>query len=411
MLPGNVDNIRRRLYEGFRELRDVPQIEFATSLVAFQLRLADVIFDSESVARDPGTFDRNAFLLRRCQDALAFRLLAPHAIRQLLGSASPRTHSVSSQGVAFRATREAAARYATDNHLVLIADLSHIIRAGDLVLCDDPFIPSIVEVKSGEVSPQHIMQGRRGRQASRFIDTVNYLKNDYGKIFGEPLPKIAVQSKESMEFNWDAVNEVTEAALRNGTAVTRASDYDVFLSVFANESDSTVSIEPIRDDLRRFRMPHVASHAVSLLNPELLHRPPLVWPINAESTVHLMEENLILIHAIDIARFADPLEDDFRILEVSRDHGFSTQRGEERGSASARFIDEVVFGYATIESVVAALRELHDLLKSAFESGADEEPPKADAEGIIVAPLGGSGPIERPGVVVDTKGARYRIDR
>lgn len=401
----DVGSVRHSLYQAFLDLRD---LEDAERVVAYQLRLADAIAEAESVSLESGQFDRHCFLLRRCQDALAFRLLDPHALKQLLGSASPRAHSLSGQGEAFRATRKAAERYAADGHSVLLADLSHIIRVGDLIVCDNPFIPSIIEVKSGEVAPQHVMQGRRGRQVSRSLTTIEYLKRDRGQIFGQSSSKIAVQSNESMDFKWDAVDDVTLAALREKTAVIQISDYDVLLALHSPDGDS-ILLEPIAEDLLRFRSPLIASHAVSLLNPELLTRPPLAWPINDESKPLLMEEELILVHAIDLARFRDPLEEDFRILEVSHDHGFSIERGGERGTASRRFINEVMFGYATIESVVAGLRELHDLTKTALESRAQGEPTQPDPKAIVVESLE-LALLDQPAVVMETNGARYRID-
>lgn len=402
----DIGNERCRLYQEFLNLRDIKDAE---RVVAYQLQLAKAITKAESVSRVHGQFDRHNFLLRRCQDALAFRLLDPHTIKQLLGSASPQVHSLSGQRDAFEVTLAAAERYAADGHLVLLADLSNIIRVGDFIVCDDPHIPSIIEVKSGKVAPQHVTQGRRGRQVSRSLTTIEYLKDDCGQIFGQSSEKIAVQSNESMDFKWDAVNDVTLAALRDKTAVFHISDYDVLLALNSPESDFNL-LEPITEDLLSFRSPYIASHAVSLLNPELLIPPPLAWPINAESKPLLMEEELILVHAIDLDRFKDHLEEDFRILEVSQDHGFSIERNGERGCASQRFINEVMFGYATIESVVAAIRELHDLSKTALESHKHVELTQPDPRELVVKPLG-LDTCDQPAVVLETKNARYRIDR
>ena len=385
----------------------LPDLENANRLIEFQVRLADAIAESESAARTPG-FDRHGFLLRRCQDALAFRLLVPHTIRQLLGGASAQVPNLTGQGASFRATLEVAHSYAAAGHLVLVADLSHLIRVGDLIVCDDPFMPSIIEVKSGVVLPQHVMQGRRGRQISRSLTIIDYLKNDHGQIFGQASAKIAVEPNKSMEFSWPLVEEVIGAARHHETAVIRVSDHDVLLAVNTS-GGASVSLEPIAADLQRFRSPLIASHAVALLNPDLLIRPPLVWPIDDEAKLLLMEEELILVHAIDLARFMDPLEDDFRILEVSHDRGLATERRGEQGTASARFIHDVLYGYATIESVVAATRDLHDLTKAAFESRSGDAPQHADPSEVEVVSLE-LPQLERPAVVMAAKNARYRIE-
>jgi len=210
-----------------------------------------------------------------------------------------------------------------------------------------------------------------------------------------------------MQFSWKAINEVSLSAMREGVAVARISEHDVILAVHGVEGRA-VKVEPILGDLGRMRSPFIASHAVGLLTPELLSRPPLVWPIDNEPTIPLMEEKLILVHAIDLARFTDPLEEDFRVLDFSYERGFVTKRRGERGTASPRFINDVMFGYATIESAVSALREMHDLTKAALDAQAGKPSPaspkatKIDSRGLDFS--------EQPAVVLETKDARYKID-
>jgi hypothetical protein len=139
------------------------------------------------------------------------------------------------------------------------------------------------------------------------------------------------------------------------------------------------------------------------------HAPPLVWPIEGELKSPLMEERLVVGHLIDLARFKDPLEDNFRVLNVSPDSGFSTDRDGEKGTASVRFINDVLFGYATIESTVAALREMHDLTRSALDDCA-ERPPQP---GPVASPVEDRrlDLCEHPAVILETKDARFRIVR
>lgn len=377
-------------------------------LLEFQFRLAEAIIEAETDEPKSGGINRHAFLLRRCQDSLAFRLLVPHAIRQLLGTESPRAHSIKSQRESFRFVQETANCYAADGHLVLLTDLSNIVRIGDIVVCDNAAVPSIIEVKSGKVAPKHVIQGRRGRQSSRSLSTIEYLANDHAHIFGQSIPKLAVQSKEEMQFSWRDVNEVAMRALREGMATARISEYDVIHAVHAVDG-RPVSGEPLFEDIQRMRSPLFASHAVGLLNPEILTLPPLVWPIEEEPKSPLMEERLVIGHLIDLARFKDPLEDDFRVLNVSPVSGFSTDRGGEKGTASVRFINDVLFGYATIESTVAALREMHDLTRSELDVWTEkptQPSPIASAVEDRQRDL-----CEQPVVILETKDARFRIAR
>jgi hypothetical protein len=210
-----------------------------------------------------------------------------------------------------------------------------------------------------------------------------------------------------MKFNWEAVNESATAALRDGVAVASVSEHDVMLAIHAVEG-RPVNGEPIVEALQRMRSPVVASHAVGLLNPELLTRPPLVWPIDDPVTIPLMEEDLVLVHAIDLARFTDRLEDDFRVLDVSLDRGLSTERHGQKGVASVRFVNDVLYGYATIESAVAALREMHDLTKAALD-GLEGQPTSPSPEPTLIEQHGVDF-FERPTVLLEAKNARYKIE-
>jgi hypothetical protein len=378
------------------------------NLLGFQFRLAEAIVEAESDGPKAVGFNRHAFLLRRCQDSLAFRLLVPHALRQLLGTASPHAHCIKGQGDSFRIVLETANRYAADGHLVLLADLSNIVRVGDIVVCDNAAVPSIIEVKAGKLSPTHATQGRRGRQSSRSLSTIEYLATDHAHIFGQSIPKLAVQSKEEVQFSWRAVNDVVQRALREGTATARISEFDIIHAVHAVDGRA-VSGDPLFEDIKRMRSPCFASHAVGLLRPDILSLPPLAWPIEDEPKSPLMEERLLVGHLIDLERFKDPLEDGFRILDVSCESGFSTDRDGEQGTASCRFINDVLFGYATIESTVAALREMHDLSRSANDNLREMLPqPSPIASGIECPRLD---LCKQPSVILETKDARFRIVR
>lgn len=403
MLTSREEETRQDIYSAVRRLDLVDP----SRLLEFQFRLADAILEAEADTGKTSGFNRHAYLLRRCQDSLAFRPLAPHALRQLLGTESPRAHCISGQGDGFETTRKTAERYAKDGHLVLLADLSHVVRVGDLIVCDNPCVPSIIEVKAGRLAPKHATQGRRGRQISRSLGTIEYLQNDYAHVLGQPIPKLALQSREAMQFNWNAVNDVAVTALREGIAIARISDYDVIIAVHAADG-RPVSGDPILGDIERMRSPCFASHAVGLLRPEMLTLPPLAWPIDDAPILSLMEEQLVVGHAIDLARFTDPVEEGFRVLSASYDHGFLTDRSGERGTASVRFIYDVMFGYATIESTIAALREMHDLTKTAIEGLRGELPPQASP---IAIECQGLNLHQHPASILETRDARFRIVR
>lgn len=213
-----------------------------------------------------------------------------------------------------------------------------------------------------------------------------------------------------MRFSWEQVESALDEAVRCGTAVVRVSDHDVLLGINAS-AGVPVSLEPIIKHIDGFQSPLISSHAVALLNPDLLIPPPLVWPVKSDAKHLLMEEELILAHAIDLDRFTHAIEDDFRVVDVDVTSGIRTERRGEGGKASARFINEALYGYAAIESVVAALRDLHDLTMAALTEPSSEAACRTDDRtGVEIVPLE-SPSLDKPAVVMDTKDSRYRIER
>jgi hypothetical protein len=107
-----------------------------------------------------------------------------------------------------------------------------------------------------------------------------------------------------------------------------------------------------------FKDPLVAMSSAVLEKPSSLVPPPLAWPLPIDLRVALLERDIRLLHVIDLDRFLETEHEGARIVSIRRD-----ERGELlepcfaiRGSdglvaaASTRFVEEVVYGFLTIES-------------------------------------------------------------
>src|SRR6185312_15874807 len=107
---------------------------------------------------DADDIDWHIHLLRCCGDSLVWRLLHPHAIRQLSKN-QPRRPTLANQGTAFDWTLAKAREVAEAGRPVLVADLTHCIRIGDLVVATDPERPELVECKLSTRPERFALQG------------------------------------------------------------------------------------------------------------------------------------------------------------------------------------------------------------------------------------------------------------
>jgi hypothetical protein len=186
-----------------RLLTEFAAVATTAELLDFQLQLAAAIELSEPRAFREKNRDAKEHLrlLRLLGDGLARRLLHPHAIRQLAKNPAP-PPALGSQGDGFRQTLEAAREIAGREHPVLISDLTHCLTVGDLVICDDPERPSIVECGGHE---KFLHKGRKGRQLRRAQAIIDLLKDGTAVLPGNDLPTRVLEIKTASDRTWSVV--------------------------------------------------------------------------------------------------------------------------------------------------------------------------------------------------------------
>src|SRR3954454_23274060 len=117
-------------------------VDDPASLLRFQLSLV-----AEIKAREPDAFagkSRSAKehlrLLRLLGDGLAWRYLDRYAIRQLAKNPAP-PPGLTGQGQGFTFPLQPARQIAKRAQPVLVADLTHCLTIGDVIVCTFPGVP------------------------------------------------------------------------------------------------------------------------------------------------------------------------------------------------------------------------------------------------------------------------------
>jgi len=342
----------------FSELQCVDTPE---KLVAFQKDLAAAILEAEQaiVAGGPDMWKDHCHLLRVYGDTLAWTLLDRHAIRQLAKNID-NWPNLLHQRSAVDGVLETAAFYAGRNLPVLASDLTNILTIGDLIVCDNPEAPVIVEVKGAGFSLNSFQADRRTRkQAIRAMRTSEFMATGASGF----QRAIGIQTLTS--YSWASLGEVLQRARHEGSAVTTVGNQSI---IWAFESDGG-KLPPLPVSLDDLMQPqgavHVGCHLSLIENGRQFSTiaPPTVWPFEPDLRYSLLEGDLIVMHLVDTGRFLDrTLTDGWvrRLLPDSRRHaeitGIEIELADgRRATLSPRFITDVVYGFQSIESVVAEM--------------------------------------------------------
>ncbi len=325
----------------------------ALGLFDVQLGLAAEIQASETGQGDEEWYHRRR--LRNIGDAVAWSVLTPHAIRNLLVPGR-KTPSLTAQGPAFAHVLATGRSLLETGAFVVVSDLTNCIGTGDLVAIGDPNAPVLIECKLSVRSPEQQMQGRRGRQLSRDRAIASYLKNGRGFVPGVPGEKVAVEVRAEPKHHWDSIAVVIRDALANEMGVVMK-DREAIWAVYQGAP------KPAPDELAVFRGREilVGCHSALLSDDPPLVAPPLVWPIEPELVFALAECDIVLSHALEFSLFEGHGTSRFRLRGLRKlEAGIMGVVAEVDGrtlTLGPRFLANVVYGFETVESAAAHMLE------------------------------------------------------
>jgi len=342
------------------------KIDSPKVLLEFQLSIVEEIKKSERSAKND-TSDEHKWhiLLLRCYgDALAWELLHPHTICNLAKNPSPPA-SLIDQKDALKHTIESAHDFTDDGIPVLISDITNCLKISDLVLCNDPELPSLVECKAGNFVPELSMRGRSGRQQSRAMSILQYLYEGKGKLYGESGSSVIIDINVDVEHTWDTVDQTVSKAISTGFGFGISDGSDI---VWAFIDDDRYDYPPMpKQQLKslasNFKIPFIGCHLVPLENANPLIPPPIVWPISRDCKFALMESDVVLMHLIDVEKFKKIVIKNGRVVEILRkrnildEYCFLVEIDGKRFRLSCGFLENVVYGYETIESSAKCIIE------------------------------------------------------
>jgi hypothetical protein len=306
---------------------------------------------------------RHLHLCHHLGDGLAWRLLEPHTIRQLAkGEGSPPW--LSNQLYATNQALETVSGVAKElNRSAVMADLTNVLRVGDVIVPNGSQCPLIFEFKSSRAGP--IKAGyanRASRQLLRMQLTTEYLINDCGTVFGTGAGIRAHTLQHSPEYSYQYVEEACAAALENGFSMYPVDDHDVLFCV-RHDQDlgawlATTTVPPF------MRFAALGSHCRYLqedVHPLL--RPSPEWPISLNLRMALLNCDLRLAHLVDPTAIVGSEDSGWVVKSFEQQsEGYWIHRGEQRVLASHQWLNRWLYGFerssSMAKAMVASVRQL-----------------------------------------------------
>lgn len=339
----------------FDRLDDVTTVE---ELLALEIDIAEAILEAERQMEIRQTNRRKLKAhikrLRLYADALVWWNLHPHSIRQLAKNpGAPK--SLLSQADAFNNVLLHAQRYCRDTRLpVLVADITNILKIGDIIVVTNPKCPQIVECKMKLPSPQHLMQGRSGRQISRAFGITQYLKVGAAKVFGENHWSTTVESQHQAERNWQVIEQLCNQALGVGEAYLEISPGDHLWALRSERQDMV--LKAVKQKAEAIVTAQIGT-SLGLMNfQDGLFAPPSAWrQVSSKVRFELIEGTIVLFHLVAYEALAGDYGDTKNITIRNADYPIVVSLEGREYPLSRRFIYDVVYGFETVESCARGL--------------------------------------------------------
>jgi len=350
----NLQNIRAELVRASASISTVAAFLQIQERAVQYIRRIEELSESESCEVDY----KAAGQIRKFRlivDGLAWSVLHPHVIRQH-AKVSGRPPTISSQGAAFDAVLRSARQWTVESNApVLICDATNILRLGDLVVCADPEEPTVVECKMTLPRPQHLTQGRRGRQLSRALGTSHYLAHGQGRVLGDTCIRLEISSEHRAKRNWQVINELCAECVDSGMARRQLSDHETLWAFRPSE----VGQAPALIDHNTLQSSAYFGTTGGLMNmDDGLFAPPGIWPIDIEHRIDILEGKTVVAHCVCTDAFESSAHQGMPIrVQTDADRPINVVYEGKVYPLSLRFVYDVLYGYETVESCVHGISD------------------------------------------------------
>lgn len=337
----------------------------ARELWGWQNRIAEAIRSAETAHSNEESkraAKHHLNLLRELGDAAAWRLLHPHAIRQLAKCAGPHPPKLTSQGAHTEFCLRVCEKIAESDTYSLVSDLTHDLGLGDVVVADDAEAPTLIECKAGTPHAMDLVRGRSGRQYSRMRGTAEYMRKGHAQVHGEDEPRRCLDVPGPTSYIWETLQRVGDEALARGSAVQEVEAGRVLIVTTRNVTlGDALDQHPVTlPALARFHYtPEVGVSQLFIERDAPLMPPPAAWEVSPELQLAAFEGDLVVTQLLDPAaleRGVSQADVHLKAVSVDGTTHFTLSANGVEALATQRHLHLLKYHFWTMESVCDALR-------------------------------------------------------
>jgi hypothetical protein len=354
-----------QLREARRELFDsFPLTGSAQDVTRYQKALVRELMATEGeISADNRPWrKRHRRLVRIYGDALAHTLLSIYAMRQLARNTGKPPH-LSGQGKSFELAIECLEAVSDRGLPAVLADLTNVLRNGDLIVCGHPHLPMIFECKLSKVKEARFQrQGRRGRQLARMESIASFLQKGRGRIVGDELDRVTVEVVTEAKYDHRSVAQIVASAMDHMPTIIVKSDQEYLCSALRGE---TIDMS-VLDDWGGIRSGGTVALGDTLDRldepwPDVI--PPILWQLAPEARWGLMEGDISVTHVVTIDAFVGLKSDRAQVVGLADmpgglPWGYEILVGDEKITLGGNFLLSVIYNHETIASAGARFLEL-----------------------------------------------------
>lgn len=341
-------NKRKSLFESLLH------ISSNKDLINIQLEIVDEIKSCELKLKNGKNYNLkdHIHLLKHYGDILAWVLLDPHTIRQFAKNQQNKGYLID-QKDGFDNTLENAQKALQYDLPIIICDITHSLRMGDILVCLDPELPIVLECKLGEIKEEFKYQGRRGRQIGRAEHILKYLDKGFGKLFGEEKPKYCIDTKIESKYHWEIINQVLNEEAKTGFGFCEVSKYEIIGAI--RKDGAFPSETELINKYSHLKSPYFGIHWIPISECWSTIAPPAVWDIEDRFKFDLTEGELVLFHLFDPHALLGYKNEHGGIVKIlpNSEFGYEISIGEDEDfiKTSSRFTQNILYGFQKAESV------------------------------------------------------------
>jgi hypothetical protein len=354
-------------------LRKLDHIASPQDYVVFQRALAYEIMAAEE--NKSLESKQHMHMLRLMGDAIAWKLLDNHTIREFARERHPVPIHLTNQGDSFEFVLDVARQMAELNSFPIVTDLTHLIAVGDIVDVSSNGV-HVAECKSRK-PPAYPPSGRAARQEKRNTRASFYLNQGH-TVNESGSNRITVELPEPPSEFDKLKSCVAEAATNGrGSAVVEFGTRNFLMAIYhegRGPEEYMPALMPLMDP-RGWDIPTLEGFSAAIAEPSPFRSNPYALPLGFDARMALAEGDLILMRLVDLGLLRADGDPSLEVAASRRGVEIATRVDGVSHAVSDRFLENIVWQFKAmcgVRKLLVDIASSFSVVAEQSEAGANE---------------------------------------